>query len=397
MNQATTGTSLSGTFPRPLWALGNRWVMILGLVCGATSAASSPAPPRGLRAFDTPYDGGRSITLTWKSAAGEAATGAVQDYEILRAASLQGPYTVVATVAASTGTYSDTSVSNGKAYFYLVRARGATGIADSERTGPAQAKPNWFNPQRVNILAALVLFLAFLLYFIREAMRGKSIFVRRIPGLTAIEEAIGRSTEMGKPVLYVPGIDDMNNIQTVASMVILGDVAKITARYETPLIVPICRPFVVPVAEETVKQGYNDAGRPDAYNPDNIRYLSDEQFAFTAGVNGIMLARPAANIFLGSFFAESLVLAETGFSTGAIQVAGTANVHQLPFFVAARDFTLIGEELYAASAYLSKEPKLLGTLKGSDLAKLVIMIVLVMGTVFESSGVHFLTNWFVVR
>jgi hypothetical protein len=224
------------------------------------------------------------------------------------------------------------------------------------------------------------------------------MFVRRIPGLTAIEEAIGRSTEMGKPVLYVPGIDDMNNIQTVASMVILGDVAKIAARYETTLIVPICRPFVVPVAEETVRQGYLDAGRPDAYSPDNIRYLSDEQFAFTAGVNGIMLReRPAANLFLGSFFAESLVLAETGFSTGAIQVAGTANIHQLPFFVAACDYALIGEELFAASAYLSKEPKLLGTLKGSDLAKLLIMVLLIVGTALESSGVHWLTNWLVVR
>ena len=67
--------------------------------------------------------------------------------------------------------------------------------------------------------------------------------------------------------------------------------------------------------------------------------------------------RPAAHIFMGSFYAESLLLAETGFSTGAIQVAGTANVHQLPFFVVACDYTLIGEELYAASAYLSGEPQ----------------------------------------
>ena len=47
------------------------------------------------------------------------------------------------------------------------------------------------------------------------------------------------------------------------------------------------RPFVVPVAEESVKQGYLKAGRPDAYNKNNIRYISDEQFAYTAGVNGI--------------------------------------------------------------------------------------------------------------
>jgi hypothetical protein len=96
---------------------------------------------------------------------------------------------------------------------------------------------------------------------------------------------------------------------------------------------------------------------------------------------------------MGSFFAESLLLAETGFSTGAIQVAGTANVHQLPFFVVACDYTLIGEELYAASAYLSGEPRLVGGLKGADLIKVVIIVVVVLGCVLETVGVHGLTTW----
>jgi hypothetical protein len=354
--------------------------------------------PTELRAFDTPADGGSSITLTWRQDAEGARGGTAPAAEILRSESREGPFSLLDSVPSGQQTYRDTLVRNGQEYYYVLRAQATGQPSPLEIAGPARAEPNWFNPQRVNVLVALGLFFAVVLYFIRQAARGKSMFVRRIPGLTAIEEAIGRSTEMGKPVLYVPGIDDMNNIQTVASMVILGDVAKIAARYETTLIVPICRPFVVPVAEETVRQGYLDAGRPDAYSPDNIRYLSDEQFAFTAGVNGIMLReRPAANLFLGSFFAESLVLAETGFSTGAIQVAGTANIHQLPFFVAACDYALIGEELFAASAYLSKEPKLLGTLKGSDLAKLLIMVLLIVGTALESSGVHWLTNWLVVR
>jgi hypothetical protein len=242
------------------------------------------------------------------------------------------------------------------------------------------------------------LFFIFVLVYIRLAGAGREFFVRKITGLTAIEEAIGRATEMGRSVLYVPGIDDLNNIQTIASMVILNDVARLAATYETPIIVPVCRPFVVPVAEEAVRQGFLNAGRPELYNPDNVRYLSDEQFAFTAGVNGIMLReRTAANLYLGSFFAESLILAETGFSTGAIQVAGTANIHQLPFFVAACDYTLIGEELYAASAYLSKEPKLLGTLKASDLAKVIIIALLIVGFVTETLGITSFADWFRAR
>ena len=257
---------------------------------------------------------------------------------------------------------------------------------------------HWFDTNRLNVFITLAIVFSAILWFIARAKKGKSLFIRRIAGLDAIEEAVGRATEMGKSVLYIPGIHDMNDIQTVASMIILGNVAKTIARYDIPLIVPIRQPFVVPVAEEAVRQGYLSAGRPDAFMKDNIRFISDEQFAYAAAVNGIMLReRPAANLLLGSFYAESLLLAETGASTGAIQVAGTANIHQLPFFVVACDYTLIGEELFAASAYLSKNPKLLGSLKGQDLGKFLIMAAIILGSILESFGILHLAKWFTYR
>ena len=251
----------------------------------------------------------------------------------------------------------------------------------------------YFDLRQMAILVVLMIFGGFVLWCIRRAKSGEELYIRKIAGLEAVEEAVGRATEMGKPVLYVPGIDDVNNIQTIYSMLILGHIAKMVAKYETPLIVPICKSFVVPLAEETTKPAYLDAGVPEAYNPDNIRFLSEEQFAFTAGVYGIMLQeKPAANLFLGSFFAESLILAETGFQTGAIQIAGTANIHQLPFFVVACDYTLIGEEFFAATAYLSREYQLVGSLKGTDYMKVVIMGFLAAGAILETFHIHFLAQ-----
>src|SRR4029077_1334018 len=171
---------------------------------------------------------------------------------------------------------------------------------------------------------------------------------------------------------------DIDDIQTVAGLVILESVAKITARYETPLTVPVAYPIPFTIAEEMVKSGYLHAGKPERYDPNSVRFVSPEQFAYVAAVTGIMLRdRPAAHIFMGSFFAESLLLAETGFATGAIQVAGSANVHRLPFCVAACDSPSIGEELYPASASLSGEPRLVGGLKGADLMKLIIITVVI--------------------
>jgi hypothetical protein len=98
--------------------------------------------------------------------------------------------------------------------------------------------------------------------------------------------------------------------------------------------------------------------------------------------------KPAACFYMGSFFAESLILAETGNGIGAIQIAGTAQPAQLPFFVAACDYTLIGEEFFAASAYLSGSPEELGSLKGQDIGKLIVWIFMLIGvTLFTIAAI----------
>jgi hypothetical protein len=205
---------------------------------------------------------------------------------------------------------------------------------------------------------------------------------------------------MGKPVLFIPGIQELDEIQTIAGLSILGRVARITAQYETPLVVPVLYPMALVAAGEVVKGAYLDSGKPEVYKPDMVRYVAGEQFAYVAAVNGIMLReKPAANVYMGAFYAESLLLAETGFAAGAIQIAGTANPEQLPFFIAACDYTLMGEELYAASAYLSKEPLMLGSLKGQDLIKILLVVAIIAGVILGvlQIGEEFFARLFLER
>lgn len=253
--------------------------------------------------------------------------------------------------------------------------------------GAGQTLGPWIETGKLPTLMAILLFAVVMFVNQARARAGVEIPIRRIAGLDALDEAIGRSTEMGRPVLYVPGIDEIKEIQTIYSMMILRHVARKTAEYGTDLIVPVKDSVVMAFAEEAVKQGCLDAGRPDAYVPDNVRYLSNEQFAYCAGVAGIMnRERPAANIMLGMFFAESLILAETGYASGAIQVAGTAKQHQLPFFVAACDYTIIGEEYFAVTAYLTRDPSLLGTIRAADVIKGIAIALLLVGVALATFG-----------
>ena len=247
----------------------------------------------------------------------------------------------------------------------------------------------WYDPAKTDILIPTLLFMGLVIGYIVSARRGINLFVRHIPGLDAIDEAIGRATEMGKPILYSPGLDEMDQAATVASMNILGRIAAKAATYNTRVTVPNRDPIVMSVAQEVVRSGYMEAGRPDLYRDEDVFYVTYSQFGYAAAVAGYMVReRPAANFFIGHFYAESLIMAESGQTTGAIQIAGTDSDSQLPFFITSCDYTLIGEELYAASVYLGKEPMLLGSLKAQDMAKLILILYMLAGVAAAWFGVN---------
>ncbi len=346
----------------------------------ATDTAAPPpvqrlAAPAGVKAFDTPNDQGKSITLRWS--AGDALAQAW----LVERTGPEGPK-VISTNAAGDIGYLDEDVKDRILYAYRIAAVAGADTVWSGPTPAVSSSPQVFNTARMNILIAMVVFFMLVVYYIETAKKGKNLFVRRIAGLDAVEEAVGRATEMGKPIIYVPGLGSVADLATIASLNILGEVAKKVAQYDSALLVPNRDPIVYTVAREMVKESYAKAGRPDAFKQDSVFFVTDQQFAFAAAVDGLMVReKPATNFFLGMFWAESLILAETGAQTGAIQIAGTDQVFQLPFFITACDYTLIGEELYAASAYLSREPLLLGSLKAQDYGKLLILVVVVVGSV----------------
>ena len=215
------------------------------------------------------------------------------------------------------------------------------------------------------------------------AQVGRVLFIRRIPGLNAIEEAVGRATEMGRPILFSTGLAGLG-IVSLQALAVAAHIAKTAVRYGTRLILPICDQTMMPVTEETIREVYTSEGHPEAYKPEDIRFLSDRQFAYAAGVTGILhREKVAASFLFGQFFAESLILAENGQAVGAIQVAGTPDLLQVPFFVVTCDYTIMGDEFYAATAYLSREPTQLGSLVGQDIGKALLLLLILVGIIWS--------------
>lgn len=272
--------------------------------------------------------------------------------------------------------YTDENLNIEESYSYSLVAVDSLGVEMQGIVSTDLMKPkaNYFKTDKIILLLMILIYTIVIIILVETVKKGKVLFVRKISGLDTLDEAVGRATEMGRPVLYVPGSSTMSDIATIASLNILGPVAKKIAEYETRLIVPNRDPIVMTVAKEVVKESYSEAGRPDAYSDNDVFFLTDSQFGYAAAISGIMTReKPATNLLLGMFWAESLIMAEAGNTAGAIQIAGTDAVSQLPFFITSCDYTIIGEELYAASAYLSREPLLMGTLKAQDYFKGMII------------------------
>ncbi len=256
-------------------------------------------------------------------------------------------------------------------------------------------EPNWFNNERLPTLIATLLFGFLVFFMVKRAKQGHDMYIRPIAGLQEIDNAIGRATEMGRPILYQPGLDGIQHVATLAGLAILGKVATKAAEYDTKILVPVRDYIVLPIAQEIVKEAHYEAGRPDTYDKSSVFFITTDQFAFVAGVNGVMVREKCATCFyMGSFFAEALIMTETGNSIGAVQIAGSDAITQIPFFITTCDYTLIGEELYGASAYLSREPLMMGTLKAVDVTKFLILVSIILGTVLTTAQATFFINIF---
>ncbi len=250
-------------------------------------------------------------------------------------------------------------------------------------------------------VALLLLIASFALFYayMKLAQGGMKIKVRTFPAVAAIPEAIGRAAEMGKPVYYSTGLgqltlnNQLNGPQTLAGISILGYTTRLCAKsgvkitYFTPIADSL------PLVEETMRNAYLAEGKPEEFDPTTAINFQNEQSPYlTASLGWIQREKPASSILLGGFYYESVCIAEAGNIIGAMQIGGTANTHQLPFLVATCDYTLIMEELYAASAEISGNPDVLGSLKGEDLLKFLVLALLGIGFLLALIGNTSLIN-----
>ena len=239
------------------------------------------------------------------------------------------------------------------------------------------------NSGRVVQLIIFVTFAAYYYYAMRAFIATGRFSMRPLRAVQTMEEAVGRATEMGRPIHWTFGAGTMNG-QIFAGFNLLGYTARLCAKYETRLLVSIRLPEIVPMCEEIVRRAYVDEGRPDAFRPEDLRFWGTSHNPAMIGL--IAREKPAGNFIIGNLFHESVLALEAGALVGAIQVGGTMNTHQLPFIAAGSDAIFIGAEMFAASAHISRNPVMVGTVMAEELIKKTSVVLMVIGILAATAG-----------
>jgi hypothetical protein len=167
--------------------------------------------------------------------------------------------------------------------------------------------------------------------------------------------------------------------ETWAGLTLLAHVADEAAACDTPLIVTVADPTVLPIAQDILRRAYARYGNPEGYDPTSVRLIAPNSMAYAAGVAGLLEREPlTANIMVGSFGDEYLLMGETGARQGVHQVVGVADPQTLPFVYASADETLVGEEMFAGGAYTTRLPIQIGSLLTEDLARWFVVLAIVL-------------------
>ena len=220
--------------------------------------------------------------------------------------------------------------------------------------------------------------------------------IKRLEALEHIDEAIGRSLEMGRSVHFTGGSRPLGgtlSAQVLAGVSLLTYMTRKCAQLDTEIIATAGSPTAIPLFQDFIEDGYKSEGKLQMYNPDMVRFYGDGKTSvrsYAFGVMGMLeRERPGCNIMVGPFTSEALMFAEISTAINAIQIGGTARLVQMPFFVLSCDYCLICDEMFAISAYLTKDPAQLSSLYVADILKLAISLLIIVAVIITTMGFPF--------
>jgi len=246
----------------------------------------------------------------------------------------------------------------------------------------------------------LLLMIVYYVYWVMRSSSGKSIpQLRNFPAINAIEEGVGRSVEINKPVHY--GLGDASRLGgdraagTISSLNFLSHTAALCARMGAKLIVRISpNPHLYTQAEAIVTDAYMSEGKIEYLDKIyTLRYYGGSRGYMTGGIRDMTTLGVALNVTMGALSVETVWAYAICRSQGGMGVGGGSRWGMIFGLAMLADYALLGDEMYAASAKISGDRDMASSFIGGDWMKFSLVVLTILTSLAYLVGAQDLVSW----
>jgi hypothetical protein len=213
--------------------------------------------------------------------------------------------------------------------------------------------------------------------------------VQRIPAIESIDEAIERCVERGRPLFYLVGgtLSGRSSPTTFCNLDVLTRLAERISSLGCPLMTGVSQAESIAVSTDVVRSGFTAGGHPEAFNPEDVRWWSDEWTSYYSGVlTWLYDRRPGAMMMLSGLGWGGAMISHDTHKIDCLLIGADTGISSLSLSYLGPDVLILMEELYATAAYLTKDPVETSVLFVGDYVKILWFILSFLGTVAVTVG-----------
>jgi hypothetical protein len=226
------------------------------------------------------------------------------------------------------------------------------------------------------VLAGLILVFTLML-------RGRWPVFRRLSGYDAMHSDIGASVEAGTRVHMALGEGQIIGPGAEAELAALSALAKVAQAAsvsDRPTVSTSSDGLTSLLAQDVMYSTYRQMRAEERFDHDLARLTGLGPAGYTAGAMVMPKGEQVSATFLiGAMGAEAALIADTGAQKGTVTAAVTDPVGQAAVF-ATTDNPLLGEELFAAGAYLKVHPAHAASLQAQDVLRWITIVLILLGS-----------------
>ncbi|MHB8777369.1 MAG: DUF6754 domain-containing protein [Anaerolineales bacterium] len=232
---------------------------------------------------------------------------------------------------------------------------------------------------------------AALLLIVTMWKRKSPARVREIPAFTRLYHALGLSVEDGTRLHVSLGngnLLDARGGSAFAGLAMLRIIAERTSVSDKPVVASTGDAVLGLLTQDTIQAGFKATGVDELYVPSMGRVTGLSPFGYAAGAMHISQNEDiSTNIMLGYFSSEVALLAEAADRENATMIGASDNLTGQAVLFATTQDALIGEELFAAGAYLNAGASHTASLTVQDILRWLVIAALLGGAFAKFVGI----------